>query len=158
MTTSVQRAPMIAVIGGATADDATCIQAERVGQELARAGAVMVCGGRGGVMEAACRGASRGGGVTIGILPGGSKEAANAYVQIAITTGLGEARNAVIAHAADALIAVGGRFGTLSEIALGLTLGKRVVSLDSWDLGSRGGDLRFADSPRKAVELALEAL
>ena len=95
---------------------------------------MVVCGGLGGVMEAACRGAKEGGGVTVGILPGTERAAANAFVDVAIPSGLGEARNALVVRAADALIAVGGGYGTLSEIALALKAGKRVVGLDSWDI------------------------
>jgi uncharacterized protein (TIGR00725 family) len=105
-----------------------------VGRELAARGAVLVCGGLGGVMEAACRGAKDAGGRTVGILPGTDRAAANPFVDIAIPTGLGEARNALVVGAADGLIAVGGGYGTLSEIALALKAGKRVVGLDSWDI------------------------
>jgi uncharacterized protein (TIGR00725 family) len=105
-----------------------------VGRELAARGAVVVCGGLGGVMEAACRGAKAGGGRTVGILPGIDRAAANPFVDTAIPTGLGEARNALVVRAADALIAVGGGYGTLSEIALALKAGKPVVGLDSWDI------------------------
>jgi uncharacterized protein (TIGR00725 family) len=105
-----------------------------VGRALAARGAVVVCGGLGGVMEAACRGAKDGGGVTVGILPGTDRAAANPFVDLAIPSGLGEARNALVVRAADALIAVGGGYGTLSEIALALKAGKRVVGLDSWDI------------------------
>jgi uncharacterized protein (TIGR00725 family) len=108
--------------------------AEAVGRELAARGAVVVCGGLGGVMEAACRGAKEAGGLTVGILPGTDRVAANAFVEVAIPTGLGEARNALVVRAADALIAVGGGYGTLSEIALALKAGKRVVGLGSWDI------------------------
>jgi uncharacterized protein (TIGR00725 family) len=105
-----------------------------VGRELAARGAVVVCGGLGGVMEAACRGAKEAGGLTVGILPGTDRAAANAFVDVAIPSGLGEARNALVVRAADALVAVGGGYGTLSEIALALKAGKRVVGLDSWDI------------------------
>ena len=105
-----------------------------MGRELAARGAVVVCGGLGGVMEAACRGAKEAGGLTVGILPGTDRAAANAFVEVAIPTGLGEARNALVVRAADALIAVGGGYGTLSEIALALKAGKRVVGLGSWDI------------------------
>jgi uncharacterized protein (TIGR00725 family) len=105
-----------------------------VGRELAARGAVVVCGGLGGVMEAACRGAKEGGGVTVGILPGTDRAAANSFVDVAIPSGLGEARNALVVRAADALVAVGGGYGTLSEIALALKAGKRVVGLDTWDI------------------------
>jgi uncharacterized protein (TIGR00725 family) len=105
-----------------------------VGRELAARGAVVVCGGLGGVMEAACRGAKEGGGVTVGILPGTDRAAANSFVDVAIPSGLGEARNALVVRAADALVAVGGGYGTLSEIALALKAGKQVVGLDTWDI------------------------
>jgi uncharacterized protein (TIGR00725 family) len=95
---------------------------------------VVVCGGLGGVMEAACRGAKEAGGQTVGILPGSDRAAANEFVDVAIPTGLGEARNALVVRAADALIAVGGGYGTLSEIALALKAGKRVVGVDSWEI------------------------
>jgi uncharacterized protein (TIGR00725 family) len=95
---------------------------------------VVVCGGLGGVMEAACRGAREAGGLTVGILPGADRAAANPFVEVAIPSGLGEARNALVVRAADALIAVGGGYGSLSEIALALKAGKRVVGLDSWDI------------------------
>jgi uncharacterized protein (TIGR00725 family) len=105
-----------------------------VGRGLAAQGAVVVCGGLGGVMEAACRGAKQAGGHTVGILPGSDRGAANPFVDTAVPTGLGEARNALVVRAADALIAVGGGYGTLSEIAFALKAGKRVVGLDSWDI------------------------
>lgn len=112
----------------------------------------MVCGGLGGVMEAACRGAKKAGGLTVGILPGTDRAAANAFVDVAVPTGLGEARNALVVRAADALIAVGVGYGTLSEIALALKAGKRVVGLDSWDIE---GMLAAAD-PQAAVAALLE--
>ena len=93
-----------------------------------------MCGGLGGVMEAACRGAQEGGGLTVGILPGTERAAANAFVDVVIPSGLGEARNALVVRAADALVAIGAGYGTLSEIALALKAGKRVVGLDSWDI------------------------
>jgi len=105
-----------------------------VGRQLAERGAVVVCGGLGGVMEAACRGAKEAGGLTVGILPGTDRAAANAFVDVAVPSGLGEARNALVVRAADAVVAVGGGYGTLSEIALALKAGKRVVGLDSWDI------------------------
>jgi uncharacterized protein (TIGR00725 family) len=122
-----------------------------VGRELAERGAVVVCGGLGGVMEAACRGAKAAGGQTVGILPGSDRVAANPFVDVAIPTGLGEARNALVVRAADALIAVGGGYGTLSEIALALKAGKRVAGLDSWKID---GVLAVAD-PAAAVAAVL---
>ena len=111
-------------------------------------------GGLGGVMEAACRGARDVGGTTIGILPGADRSAANAYVDVAIPTGLGEARNALVVRAADALIAVGGAYGTLSEIALALKAGKRVVGLGTWQIDG----VEAAASPEAAVETVLRDL
>jgi uncharacterized protein (TIGR00725 family) len=127
-------APHIAVVGAGRASVEEARAAEAVGRALAEAGAVLVCGGLGGVMEAACRGAKAAGGTTVGLLPGADRTQANDHVDVAIATGLGEARNALIVRAADALIAVGGEYGTLSEVALALKTGKRVVGLGSWDL------------------------
>jgi len=115
---------------------------------------VLVCGGLGGVMEAACRGAKDGGGTTVGILPGTERAAANAFVDVAIPTGLGEARNALVVRAADALIAIGGAYGTLSEIAFALKAGKPVVGLGTWDVDG----VRPAGSPEAAVESVLADL
>ena len=124
----------VAVVGAGVASRQEADAAEQVGRGLAERGAIVVCGGLGGVMEAACRGARSAGGTTVGILPGTRRDDANPYVDIAIPTGLGEMRNGLVVRAADALIAVGGEFGTLSEIALALKAGKRVVGLDSWDI------------------------
>lgn len=132
--------------------------AEAVGRMLAERGAVVVCGGLGGTMEAACRGAKDGGGTTLGILPGFDRADANPYVDVAVATGLGEARNALVARAADALIAVGGEWGTLSEIALALRAGKRVVGLGTWELAKAGRPVEgivAAANAAEAVELAL---
>src|SRR3954449_74793 len=126
--------PYVAVVGGGEAGTDALVAAEEVGRHLARRGAVVVCGGLGGVMEAACRGAKQEGGTTVGILPGGDREAANEFVDIALPTGLGEARNALVVRAADVLIAVGGAYGTLSEIALALKGGKRVIGLGTWEI------------------------
>ena len=143
----------VAVVGpGEASPDETRI-AEEVGRRLAEAGAVVVGGGLGGVMEGACRGAKDGGGTTVGILPGGDRAAANDYVDVAIATGLGEARNALVVRAADVLIAVGGSWGTLSEIALALRTGKRVVGIGTWELGREG--IEPAGDAEEAVRLAL---
>ena len=125
--------------------------AEAVGGSSRARGAVVVCGGLGGVMEAACRGAKEAGGTRSGILPGTDRAAANPFVDTAVPTGLGEARNALVVRAADALIAVGGGYGTLSEIALALKAGKPVVGLDSWDIE---GVVAVAD-PAAAVAAVL---
>jgi uncharacterized protein (TIGR00725 family) len=122
-----------------------------VGRLLALRGAVVVCGGLGGVMEAACRGASGEGGVAVGILPGLDRGAANPHVSVAVATGLGEVRNALVVRAADALIAVGGAYGTLSEIALALKAGKRVIGLGTWEIEG----VERAEGPEAAVASAL---
>ena len=152
----------MAVVGpgdGATAEELGA--AEEVGRLLAENGAVVVCGGLGGVMEAACRGARSAGGLTLGILPGRDRRDANAFVEVAVPTGLGEARNALVVRAADALIAVGGEWGTLSEIALAKRAGKRVVGLGTWELSRAGrpvDGIVAASDPEEAVELALGGL
>lgn len=149
----------MAVIGadeGARAVDLEV--AEDVGRRLARHRVVIVCGGLGGVMEAACRGAHGAGATTIGLLPGLDRAAANPHVTIAIPTGLGEARNALVVRAADAVIAVGGGYGTLSEIALALRAGKPVVGLDTWEVSPPGGTLPGpvpAADAGEAVRIAL---
>lgn len=154
----VEGSPLIAVIGGSTPTPHEAADAEAVGRALAREGAVLICGGRGGVMEAACRGAKSTGGLTIGILPGTDRSQANPYIDIPIVTGLGEARNAVIARTAQAVIAVGGSYGTLSEIAYALQFGVPVVGLGTW-LVERPGHpsvpIHRAASPEEAVALAL---
>ena len=154
--------PYVAVIGGSSAALDVCRAAEDVGRELARHGAVVVCGGLGGVMAAACRGAKAAGGVTLGILPGDTREETNAWVDVAVPTGLGEARNALVVRAADALVAVGGEFGTLAEIALALRAGKPVVGIGTWELSVAGRPvdaiLRVDDpviAARTALDLAL---
>jgi uncharacterized protein (TIGR00725 family) len=120
----------IAVIGGGHCSDEIYELARQVGQEIAKAGATLICGGMFGVMEAACRGAKEAGGTTIGILPGKMKNEANAFVDIPIVTGLNDARNVIIARSADGVIAVDGEYGTLSEIAFALKFSKPVVGLN----------------------------
>jgi uncharacterized protein (TIGR00725 family) len=139
------------VVGPGEASAEEVATAERVGELVAQGGAVLVCGGLGGVMEAACRGAQREGGTAVGILPGFDRDAANAHVDVALATGLGEARNALVVRAVDSVIAVGGGYGTLSEIALALKAGKRVIGLDSWDIDG----VEPAAQPETAVETAL---
>ncbi len=152
---------LLGVIGEGEADAATQAIAEELGGEIARRGAVLVCGGLGGVMAAACRGAKRGGGLTIGILPGGDRAAANPWVDVPIVTGLGEARNVLVVHTAQAVIAVGGKYGTLSEIAFALKLGIPVVGLDTWQLSRRDQPpvpIVTARTPAEAVEHALASI
>jgi uncharacterized protein (TIGR00725 family) len=128
------RTPYVAVVGPGDASPQELHAAEEVGAGLAAAGIVVVTGGLGGVMEAACRGARSRHGHTLGILPGEDREAANGWVEIAVATGLGELRNGLVVRAADALVAVGGGHGTLSEVALALKLGRPVVGLGTWDV------------------------
>ncbi len=149
---------IIGVIGAGECDAQTAAVAEAVGRELARRGAALVCGGLGGVMAAACRGARSAGGLTIGILPGIRREDANPWVQVPIVTGLDQARNVLVVRTAQALIAVAGGFGTLSEIAYALKLGVPVVGINTWELAKQGHKVPGiveARSPEEAVELAL---
>jgi len=152
---------MISVIGAG--DDPAAeelIAAEAVGNELAQRGAVVICGGLNGVMEAACRGAKAAGGVTIGILPGKDPAAANPWVDYPICTGIGYARNAIVVSAGRAAIAIGGAFGTLSEIAYALADNIPVVALSTWSLSRNGQNdesMIQASTPLEAVLCALEA-
>lgn len=153
---------IIGVIGSSKADPEVLALAEQVGAEIAKRGAALVCGGLTGVMEAACRGARREGGLTIGIIPSDDKRDANPHVQIPIVTGMGMGRNVMLVKTADVLIAVGGEFGTLSEIAHALNIGKTVIGLRTWKLEKahtkRIPNLIEADNPKKAVELALASV
>lgn len=148
----------VAVVGGGDADDDACRQAEEVGRELARRGVVVVTGGLGGVMEAACRGAKAEGGSTVGILPSTARTDANPWVDVALPTGLGEGRNLLVVRAADAVVAVAGEFGTLSEIALALRVGTPVIGLRTWELARDGRPVEavvVATSPVDAAERAV---
>ena len=149
----------IAVIGGSQCSKKEAQLAEEVGRELARRGAILVCGGLGGIMKAACKGASSGGGTTIGILPGESSQTANQYVQIPIVTGLGEARNVIVVKSVQAVIAIGGGYGTLSEISHALRNSVPVIGLNTWSLARNGRQDKSiipAQSPIEAVEKALD--
>ncbi len=130
--------PLVGVIGGSAPAAEETAAAEAVGRALAKGGAVLVCGGLGGVMEAACRGAKSAGGLTIGILPGADRSEANPYVDIPIVTGIRCARNVIIARTVQALVAVGGSYGTLSEIAFALSFGVPVVGLGTWEMKREG--------------------
>ncbi|MGC7847756.1 TIGR00725 family protein [Desulforudis sp. 1088] len=150
----------IGVVGGNTYSRREEAWAEETGRELARRGIVVLCGGRGGVMEAVARGVRSQGGLVVGILPGTTREEGNPYLSLALATGLGNARNAVIACAADGLIAIGGEYGTLSEIALGLKFGRPVASLGDC-AGISSGDLKgvfAASNPLEAIEYVLQRL
>jgi uncharacterized protein (TIGR00725 family) len=150
----------ISVVGASAGDPEILRDAEAVGRGIAEAGAVLVCGGRTGVMEAASRGASEAGGTVVGVLPTLSTADANPYVTNAVATGIGEARNLAVVASGAAVIAIGGEWGTLSEIAYARKLGRPVVAIRSWTLGNRSGaDLGIveADSPEEAVEAAMSA-
>ncbi|MFQ6128833.1 MAG: TIGR00725 family protein [Thermoplasmata archaeon] len=125
---------IIGVIGGGDVSDEIGELAREVGKGIAENDAILICGGLGGVMEMACKGAKEANGLTVGVLPSMNPDDANPYVDVRIPTGMGSARNAIIALAADALIAIGGRYGTLSEIAHGLNVGKKVVGLGTWKI------------------------
>jgi uncharacterized protein (TIGR00725 family) len=154
------RPRQIAVVGGGTDDPELAALAEEVGRAVAAGDATLVCGGRGGVMEAAARGARQAGGDVIGVLPTESPDDSNAYVTHAVATGIGHARNVAVAASADAVIAIGGEWGTLAEIAFARRLERPVVALESWTVSGRGAmrdgpGIEVADSPSQAVERAL---
>lgn len=150
--------PYVAVIGSSEADAEQAQVAEEVGAELGRRGAVVVTGGLGGVMAAASKGARGAGATTVGVLPGSDRAAANPDVEVVLATGLGELRNALVVYAVDAVIAVGGAYGTLSEIAFALNAGTPVVAIGSWELSLDDGPVEAivrADSAGAAVDAAL---
>jgi uncharacterized protein (TIGR00725 family) len=147
----VAAALYVAVVGAAQATEAQTRAAEEAGRALAGAGAVVITGGRGGVMAAASRGAAQAGGMVVGLLPGKDRGEANEWVGVALPTGLGELRNGLIVRAADALLAVGGAYGTLSEVALALAQGVAVVGLDTWAIDG----VEVASSPADAVRRVL---
>ncbi len=152
---------IISVIGGREPTPEEEGLALEVGRELAINKIIVACGGLGGVMEAACKGAKEKGGTTIGILPGSSAKEANNFVDIPIITGIGFARNMVVVKTGQAVIAVGGSFGTLSEIGHALSADIPVIGLSTWDLPDRGEENRRiikAASPKHAVELAMEQI
>ena len=150
---------IIGVIGSTKAEPELLKLAEEVGAEIAKRGAAVVCGGLSGVMEAACKGARREGGLTIGMIPSDEKRDANQHVQIPIVTGMGMGRNVMLVKTADVLIAVGGEFGTLSEIAHALNIGKKVIGLRTWNLEKARDrpipNLIVATDPKQAVEIAM---
>lgn len=154
--------PVVAVVGAGDADEDTRSLAEGVGREIAKAGYWLVCGGRGGVMEAASRGARKTGGMTIGILPGTDRNDANPHIELPIITDMGEGRNLLVVRNADAVIAVGGEWGTLSEIAFARKIGKPVVGLRTWSLqkpdNSPVDDITEVETPEEAITVVMTAL
>jgi uncharacterized protein (TIGR00725 family) len=145
----------VAVVGPGTATGETYGQAREVGRLVAGRGGIVVCGGLGGVMEAAARGATEAGGTAIGILPDEDRGRANGYMSFSVVTGVGQARNLAVVCSGDVVVAVGYGYGTLSEVGLALKEGRPVVSLGSWDLGDH---VTVAATPREAVGAAFEAL
>lgn len=145
----------VSVIGASDCGAAERTLAEKVGRLLAREGATLICGGLGGVMEAAARGAKQAGGTTIGILPGHDRSAGNPYLDHTLTTGIGHARNLAVVSSGDAVIAIGGGYGTLSEIGLAAKVGRPVVILGGWhlenDQGTKG--ISYARTPEEAIDL-----
>ena len=133
-----ERPVIIGVIGGRRPAAEEMEMAEAVGRKIAELGATLICGGCRGVMEAACRGAKAGGGLTIGVLPGHDRDAANPFVDLPIVTGIGEARNSIIARTAQAVVAIGGSYGTLTEIAYSIAFGTPVVGLGTWHIEREG--------------------
>ena len=155
----MSRPAVVAVVGGSKASADERKKAHEVGRLLAEAGAIVVCGGRGGVMEAVCHGARDAGGLTVGILPGKEAADGNAYLSLALPTGLGEARNAMVVLAGEAVIAIGGGTGTLSEIGLALKAGRRVLGLGTWKAFAPSGAaaaVEQVETAAEAVERALE--
>lgn len=158
---TAKKSVIIAVIGNREAEPAQLKLAEEVGREIARAGAILICGGLTGVMSAACKGAQSEGGLTIGVLPGSSAKDANPYVQIPIVTNIGYARNVIVVKSAQAVIAVGGGYGTLTEIGYALDAKIPVIGIKTWSL-SRNGEkeksiIRARDA-KEAVRLAMEKI
>ncbi|SEA65946.1 hypothetical protein SAMN05660420_02759 [Desulfuromusa kysingii] len=152
----MQKKTIIGVIGASEASPCGLKSAYQIGRLIARNGGVLVCGGLGGVMEAASRGCAEAGGDVIGILPGDSSSAANRYVSLPIVTGMGHARNVIIAQTAQALIAIEGGHGTLSEIAIALKIGRTVVQLNSWPQIST--TTPQAQTPEQAIEMVFAEL
>jgi uncharacterized protein (TIGR00725 family) len=148
----------IGVIGGSDVSPQIAKLAEEVGREIAQQGAALVCGGMGGVMEAACKGASTEGGLTIGIVPGDSRETANKYVKIPIVTGIGYARNVAVVKSSQAIIAIDGSYGTLTELGYALQSGIPVIGLNTWSMSINGREEKSivpAKNPKEAVEKAI---
>jgi uncharacterized protein (TIGR00725 family) len=151
----VSGGPYVAVVGSGVADGELYEQAREVGRLIAERGGIVVCGGLSGVMEAAARGAAEAGGAAIGILPDEDRRRANEYLAYSVATGTGQGRNLAVICSGEIIIAVGGEYGTLSEIGLARKLGRLVVSLESWELA---GHVLVASSPKEAVEAAFAML
>lgn len=142
---------IIGVIGTSQATNEELKIAEEVGKEIAKNNGILVCGGEGGVMEAACKGAKSANGLTIGIIPGFSARDANPYVDVPVITGMSHARNIIVVRTSNAIIAIGGSYGTLSEIAFALRLGVPIIGLNTWEVSS---EIKSASTPKEAVKMA----
>ena len=149
---------IIAIIGDSSCSPEEARLAEAVGELLAQQGVTVVCGGLGGVMEAVCHGAKSKGGLTVGILPGQDSSTANPWVDVPVATGIGEARNVVVVKSAQAVIAIGGSYGTLSEIAYALKNGIPVVGLNTWSLSRNGREDDSIIRVQSAVEAVNKAI
>ncbi len=145
----------IGVVGASACDETIASIAYEVGQEIVRQGAVLLCGGLGGVMEAAAKGAKEAGGLTVGILPGASAKNANPYIDLSIVTDMGHARNIILVQSSDAVIAISGAYGTLSEIAIALKTGIPCIGIQTWDIDPR---IICTQTPGQAVRLAIEKI
>ncbi|MGH8014977.1 MAG: TIGR00725 family protein [Candidatus Zixiibacteriota bacterium] len=152
-TKLAMRKPVIAVIGAGKCSKKLKDMAADVGRYIAENGGVLVCGGLGGTMEGAARGAKEAGGTTIGIIPGNNKSDANDFIDYVIVTGIGHARNILVVNSADAIVALPGKYGTLTEMAFALISGKPIVSVSAWKLGD---EVRQVDDPIEAAKIALE--
>ena len=153
MKNDIDRKPVIAIIGAGKCSKKLCDMAADIGKYVAENGGVVLCGGLGGIMEGAARGAKEAGGTTIGIIPSENKADANRFIDYVIPSGFGEARNVLIIRSADAIVALPGKFGTLSEMAFALISGKPIVSVQAWKLGD---EILQVDDHIEAAKLALE--
>lgn len=151
----MERPKHVGVIGAGDCSDKTYQMARHLGAGIGKKGWILVCGGLGGVMEAAARGCTEAGGMTVGILPGLDKTSANLYVKIPVATGLGEGRNLLVVRASDVLVSVAGGYGTLSEIALALKVNKPVIGLETWE-DIQG--VQYVSDPEGAMRLVEKLL
>ena len=153
MSDNTDRKPVIAVIGAGKCSRKLRDMAAEIGRYVAENGGVVLCGGLGGVMEGAARGAKEAGGTTIGIIPSENKADANQFIDYVIPTGFGQARNVLVVRAADAIVALPGKFGTLSEMAFALVSGKPIISVQAWKLGE---EIQQVEDPLEAAKIAME--
>ncbi len=153
MSDNTDRKPVIAVIGAGKCSRKLRDMAAEIGRYVAENGGVLLCGGLGGVMEGAARGAKEAGGTTIGIIPSENKADANQFIDHVIPTGFGQARNVLVVRAADAIVALPGKYGTLSEMAFALVSGKPIISVQAWKLGE---EIQQVEDPLEAAKIAME--